>query len=95
MWPIPFILFWAVSAVYFGGLERDVQGGSGFRQFIGLIVALVLFLAVWGVVRAFVLKDSALGVLVACLLAIALYPLLIRVGVLVTGGRITRSGGGH
>jgi hypothetical protein len=69
-----------------------VAGASGFRQFIGLILSLVVFLAVWAVVHKFVLKDSALGVVVACAVAVVAFPIAVRLGFLLTGGKIHRPG---
>ena len=90
-WLLPVTLFWGIAALYFGGFQRDITGASGFRQFIGLILSYALFLAVWGVVHAFVLRDSLLGIVVAGAVASVAVPLEMRLGFLLVGARVRRS----
>ena len=47
-WLVGVILFWVAAALYFGGLQRDVEGGTGLRQFLGLILTYVIFMVIWG-----------------------------------------------
>jgi hypothetical protein len=51
-WLAAFCLFWVVASLYLGGLDVELEGGGGFRQFLGLLVMNLLFLGVW---RALVL----------------------------------------
>jgi hypothetical protein len=88
-WLEAVVLFWFVAAVYFGGYEHDVAGGSGFRQFIGLVLTAVIFLVVWRVVETLLGGESAVGILVGSLVAALAIPLEARIGFLVVGGRIT------
>ncbi len=64
-WLVAVCLFWFASAVYFGGFERDVQGATGFRNFVGLMLSYAIFLVVWGVLHAYVAPESAQGILIA------------------------------
>jgi len=87
-WLEPVALFFGVAALYFGGFQRDVQGGSGFRQLIGLILTLVVFLVVWGVVHKMVGQDTVVGILVASAVAAILVPVEVRLGFMVVGARV-------
>src|SRR5256885_7217328 len=87
-WLVAICLFWFASAVYFGGFERDVQGASGFRNFLGLVLSYAVFLVVWGVLHAFVSPGSAVSILVASAVAGLALPLELRVGFLLVGARV-------
>jgi hypothetical protein len=89
-WLVPITLFWAVSALFFGGFQYDVTGGSGGRQFLGVIFSYALFLVVWGVMHAFVMVDSALGIVVASAVAALAYPIEVRLGFLLVGAHVRR-----
>jgi hypothetical protein len=82
-------LFWFAAAIYFGGYEHDVAGGSGFRQFVGLIATFVIFLVVWRVVETVFGMDNVVGILVASAVAGLAIPLEARLGFLLVGGRVT------
>ena len=88
------ILFWVASAIYFGGLERDVHGGTGFRQFIGLLVTYAIFLAVWFFVYK-AIGPTAKGLLIALAAAGLLLPLWARLGFMVVGARVRHSPAAH
>ena len=46
-WILPIGLFWVIASVQFGGLI-DAENGSGFQQFLGLILTFAVFLAaIW------------------------------------------------
>ena len=94
-WLIPICLFWGIAAVYFGGLGHEVKGGSGVRQFIGLLFAYVLFVIIWSVAHQFVLPDSGAGYVAASLIALVLFPVAIRLGYLLVGARIHRPQTAH
>lgn len=49
-WLIPAGLFWVVGAVFFGGLY-DAETGSGWQQFVGLLLTFVLYMAIFAVLR--------------------------------------------
>jgi hypothetical protein len=80
-WLAAFCLFWVVASLYLGGLDVELEGGSGFRQLLGLLIMNVLFLAAW---RALVAALGGLGgvpgVVLPFLLAVLLVPVLARAG---------------
>ena len=88
-WLVAVPLFWFAAAIYFGGYEHDVAGGSGFRQFLGLIATCAIFLVVWRVVETMLGVETVLGILVASLVAGLAIPLEARLGFLLVGGRVT------
>ena len=90
-WLVAIILFWVASALYFGGLQRDIVGGTGLRQFLGLLLTYVIFLVIWGVLYKVIGADTAKGVLIASLVAALLLPLEVRLGFLLVGGRVRKS----
>jgi hypothetical protein len=90
-WLVAVILFWVASALYFGGLQRDVEGGTGFRQFVGLLLTYAIFLVVWGALYKIVGVETAKGVLIASAVAALLLPLEVRLGFLLVGARVRRS----
>jgi len=90
-WLLAGILFWVAGALYFGGMQRDVQGGTGFRQFIGLLLTYAVFLVVWRVVYMVIGVETAKGVLVASLVAVLAMPLEVRAGFAIVGARVRRS----
>jgi hypothetical protein len=87
-WLVAVPLFWFAAALYFGGFERDIEGGTGFRQFVGLMLSYVIFLVIWGVLHAYVAPESALGILIASLVAGLALPLEVRLGFLAVGARV-------
>jgi hypothetical protein len=90
-WLVAVILFWLASAMYFGGLGRDVEGGTGFRQFVGLLLTYAIFLVVWGALYKAVGVETAKGVLIASAVAVVLLPIEVRLGFLLVGARVRRS----
>jgi hypothetical protein len=89
-WLVAVILFWVVAALYFGGLQRDVEGGTGFRQFVGLLLTYAIFLVVWGALYKIVGVETAKGVLIASAVAVVLLPIEVRLGFLLVGARVRR-----
>ena len=95
IWLIPISLFWILAAVYFGGFNISIVGGSGFRQVLGLLVTYLLFLVAWGLLRLalghlgenFLLKGVA-----PTLITMLALPLVGRAGFGVLGVRIHRGG---
>jgi len=89
-WLVAVILFWVASALYFGGMQRDVEGGTGFRQFLGLLLTYAIFLVVWGVLYKTIGVETAKGVLIASAVAALLLPIEVRLGFMVVGARVRR-----
>jgi hypothetical protein len=90
-WLVPVTLFFGVSALFFGGFQYDIKGGTGFRQFVGVILTFALFLVVWGVMHHFVMPDSVLGVIIASVVAALAYPIEARLGFMLVGGQVRRA----
>jgi hypothetical protein len=91
-WLIPIALFWTMAALYLGGMNVDVEGGSGPRQVLGLVLTFVLFLVVWGVLHTVLGGIGAVlwGVIVPTALTILALPLIARIGFRVVGVRLRR-----
>lgn len=97
-WLIPAGLFWVIAAVQFGGL-LDVEGGSGFQQFLGLMATFILFLGAFALLR---LALGGLGILGSVILPTAIPLLLLawigRLGFRLAGVKVRRarfSAGAH
>lgn len=97
-WLAPIALFWTVAALYFGGYQRlHIEGGGGFQQIAGLLVTFVLYLVAFFVLRM-VLRGPAgtiFAVVLACLIASALVPIMAMVAFRILGVRITRTAAHH
>jgi hypothetical protein len=89
-WLVGVILFWVASALYFGGMQRDVEGGTGFRQFVGLLLTYAIFLLIWGGLYKVIGVDTAKGILIASVVAALLLPLEVRLGFMLVGARVRR-----
>ena len=94
-WLVAVVLFWVVAALYFGGLQRDVEGGTGFRQFVGLMLTFVIFLAVWGTLYKVIGVETAKGILIASAVTALLLPIEVRLGFMLVGARVRRSSAAH
>jgi hypothetical protein len=94
-WLVGAILFWVASAIYFGGLQRDVEGGTGFRQFVGLLLTFAIFLAVWSVLYKMIGAETAKGLLIASVVTALLLPLEVRLGFMLVGARVRRAAAQH
>ena len=94
-WLMAGILFWVAAALYFGGMQHDVQGGTGFRQFVGLLVTYAVFLVVWFALYKAIGMPSAKGLLIASAVAALLLPIEVRLGFMVVGARVRRSSEAH
>lgn len=93
-WLAAFCLFWVVASLYLGGLDVALEGGSGFRQLLGLLAMNVLFLAAWRALAALLGGLGGLpGVVVPYLLAILLVPVLARAGFGALGVRVRKGSG--
>ncbi len=95
-WLAAFCLFWLVASLYLGGLDVELEGGSGFRQVLGLLVMNVLFLAAWRALAAAIGGLGGLpGVVLPFLLTVLLLPVLARAGFGALGVRVRRGGDAH
>ncbi len=94
-WLLAICLFWSLTAVYLGGMSKDLQGGTGLRQVIGLVDTFVLYLVVWGVLRA-VLGGVAGGlgrVVLPTVVTVLLLPVIARVGFGIMGVKLVEAEG--
>lgn len=90
---IPVCLFWMTAALYLGGMNVEIVGGSGVRQVIGLVDTFVLFVIVWRVLNMVLggMLPAPLGNLAIPTIATVLsLPLLARVGFRIMGVKIQR-----
>ncbi len=98
-WLAAFCLFWVVASLYLGGLDVELEGGSGFRQVLGLLVMNVLFMAAWRALAAAIGGLGGLGglpgVVLPFLLTVLLLPVLARAGFGALGVKVRRGGGAH
>ena len=89
-WLVSVILFFVAAPLYFGGLQRDVEGGTGFRQFVGLLLTCAIFLVVWGVLNRFIGPETAKGLLIPSAVTALLMPIWVRLGFMLVGARVRR-----
>lgn len=90
-WLAAFCLFWVTTSIYLGGLEVELEGGSGLRQFLGLLGMLVLFMAVWRLLAALLGGLGAVpGVVLPFGLTVLSLPVLARVSFRLMGVRVRR-----
>ena len=50
-WIIPFALYPTLAALYYGGAPIRFEGPDNARQLLGVALGLVIFVAVWGVLK--------------------------------------------
>lgn len=97
-WLIPVSMFWLIAALYLGGFDLEIEGGGGLRQFLGLILSFVIFVAVYRLL-GMILGSIGLvlgGIVLPVILSVALLPLTTRLGFLPMGVKIRKGhGGGH
>jgi hypothetical protein len=91
-WLVGGLTFWIAAALYFGGMEHDVQGGTGFRQFLGLLITYAIFLVVWGALHKALGPETARGLLIPSVVTALLLPVEARLGFMLVGARVRRSG---
>jgi hypothetical protein len=94
-WLVPIPLFWMLAALYLGGADINIEGGSGKREATGLLLNFASFLVVWAGARAIFagMTGAILAVVLAALLAAMLLPLLAKLTFRVVGVRITSAEG--
>jgi hypothetical protein len=97
LWLLPVCLSFLIAMIYLGGWPRDVRGGNGLTQVLGLVISIVLFVAVWKVLNV-VLGNlgGAIGWLVLPTVgATLLYPVIAKVSFLVCGIKVVSVQSGH
>ena len=94
-WLVAVIVFWVAAPIYFGGLQRDVHGGTGFRQFVGLLLTFAVFMVVWTVLDRSIGPDTTNGLIVASVVTALLLPIWVRLGFMLVGARVRRSSEAH
>jgi hypothetical protein len=89
-WLVPLSAFWLIAALFLGGSPAEIEGGGGFRQVLGLLASLVIYLAVWFGVRTGLgaALPVGLAVPVATVIAAALIPLWCRLAYRVVGLKV-------
>ncbi len=76
-WLIPFALFPTLAALYYGGAPIRFEGApDGPRQLLGLLVGLVMFVVLWGLLRA--VAQPMTGQLIGLALASVFAVMLLR-----------------
>ena len=76
-WIIPFALYPSLAALYLGGAPIRFEGPDSARQLLGVFLGLVLFVAVWGVLKTVMqpMAGPMIGLAAASVLAsLALRP---------------------
>ena len=96
-WLVPICLFWTLAAIYLGGMAVEVVGGNGFRQVMGVVDSYVLYLLVWGLLRALLGGFGGLlwTAVVPTILATLAFPLIVRAGYIVMGVRVQKGARPH
>ncbi len=95
-WLAAFCAFWVTASLYLGGMNVELEGGSGPRQLIGLLGMLVLFLIVWRVLDALLGGFGGLpGVVLSIVLSVLSLPLLARAAFALVGVKVRRGAGAH
>ena len=78
-WIIPFALYPTLAALYYGGAPIRFEGPDSGRQLLGVFLGLVLFVAVWGVLKT-VIQPIAGPPLIGLAIASVLATLALRPG---------------
>ena len=95
-WLFPVALFWLLAALYLGASPISMKGGGAVQQILGLLLFYVVYLAVYGGLRAVLLGPLGEifgGVVFPLLVASALIPVLGKVTFRVVGVRIVPAAG--
>ena len=95
-WLAAFCVFWATVSLYLGGMNVELEGGSGPRQLIGLLGMLVLFLIVWRVLDALLGGFGGIpGVVLPIVLSVLSLPLVARAAFALVGVKVRKGAGAH
>ncbi len=77
-WIIPFALYPTLAALYYGGAPIRFEGPDGARQLLGVVLGMVVFVAVWGLLKTVV--QSFTGPMAGLAIASVLAALALRPG---------------
>jgi hypothetical protein len=94
-WLVPVSLFWALVALYIGGLSTSIADGSAARQVLGPFVTFLLFLLLWWAVRTglgMLSEGFVTRLLLPTVLALAALPLIARAGFGILGISVAPGG---
>ena len=95
-WLAAFCLFWVTASIYLGGLDVELEGGSGLRQLLGLIALLILFMVVrWLLAILLGPLGGPAGVVLPFGLAVLAMPLLARLSFRVVWVKVQRREAAH
>lgn len=89
-WLVPLGAFWIIASLFLGGSPAEIQGGGGFRQVLGLLASLGLYLLVWFGLRAGLRAalPAPLALVLATVVAAALVPIWCRIAFRIVGLRV-------
>jgi hypothetical protein len=89
-WLLPICLFWILAALYLGAWPVEVVGGNGFRQVMGVVDSYILYILVWGLLRAVLGGIGGLfwDAVIPTVLASLALPLIVWAGYIVMGVRV-------
>jgi hypothetical protein len=89
-WLLPICLFWILAALYLGGWPGEVVGGNGFHQVMGVVDSYILYILVWGLLRAALGGIGGLfwDAVIPTVLASLALPLIVWAGYIVMGVRV-------
>ena len=96
-WLVPICLFWTLIALYLGGWPVEVVGGGPVRQLTGMFNSFILYLALWGGLRALLGGIGGLlwGAVMPTVFATLALPVLVWGGYMVMGVRVQRGESPH
>lgn len=92
LWLVPVCAFLLVGSMYLGGAPIRIVGGGGIRQTGGLLLSFALFLAVAVLLRGLLAGGMHVffAVVLSTLAALALLPVVCRIGFWPFGVRLER-----
>ena len=92
VWLVPVSTFILVAALYLGGFNIQIEGGGGVRQFLGLVLSFVLFLAAYGGLRIVLggAGPALGGIVLPVVVCVALLPAITKVAFMPVGVKITK-----
>lgn len=97
-WLVALGAFFPLTAIYLGGMKVQPAGGNGWRQVLGLVLTLGVYLGVWRALHSVLagLAGPVLGgVVAATAIAILALPLEARLGYLLVGVKLQRTPVAH
>ncbi len=96
-WLVPICLFWTLIAMYLGGWPVEVFGGGPVRQVMGVFNSFILYLALWGGLRAALggLGGLLWGAVIPTILATLAFPAIVWAGYMIMGVRVQKGEAPH